>query len=173
MPQLRQQRLSRVSGWWRLSVKRLGSDRLTGVSYYNGICNAVTEQTVWSVSDGLAVSEIKDIAADPTCSFWGGPSAVGSDVTCKVLVGDNGITFYKSRNNATEVNPTFYTIRPSLLTLTSQQGFPVDEVTQVEQVEATSLGIDQWWFATDGGGILACDASSELNNRTFSCATAH
>ena len=146
----------------------------TGVSYYNGICNAVTEQTVWSVSDGLAVSEIKDIAADPTCSFWGGPSAVGSDVTCKVLVGDNGITFYKSRNNATEVNPTFYTIRPSLLTLTSQQGFPVDEVTQVEQVEATSLGIDQWWFATDGGGILACDASSRLRgDRTFSCATAH
>ena len=41
----------------------------TGVSYYNGICNAVTEQTVWSVSDGLAVSEIKDIAADPTCSL--------------------------------------------------------------------------------------------------------
>ena len=26
--------------------------------YYDGICNAVTEQTVWSVSDGLSGSEI-------------------------------------------------------------------------------------------------------------------
>ena len=96
---------------------RLGSATITGFAM-------LSLSRRRSVSDGLAVSEIKDIAADPTCSFWGGPSAVGSDVTCKVLVGDNGITFYKSRNNATEVNPTFYTIRPSLLTLTSQQGFP-------------------------------------------------
>ena len=35
----------------RLSTS-FGSDGETGVSYYNGICGAVTEQTVWSVSDG-------------------------------------------------------------------------------------------------------------------------
>ena len=31
----------------------------TGVGYYNGICNAVTEQTVWSVSDGLSAVRLR------------------------------------------------------------------------------------------------------------------
>ena len=50
-------------------------------------------KTVWSVSDGV-YDEIKELRR-PNVLLWGGPSAVGSDVTCKFWSVITGLRFTK------------------------------------------------------------------------------
>lgn len=131
----------------------------TGMTYYDGgICNLVTNTRIWTVTDGLPDSSMTSNVSDEGCEFW---TTTSTSTRCRVLTSDQGITFLRTREGD-EINASVLTIKPTQLEVDGQQNFPVDSVTQAYRVQNSFVGVDKWWFATDGGGILACDAGTRL-----------